>query len=713
MRIRKSRRRFLQILAVWAFVSGLAAFAAPPRPDPANPAPNEPARADIRDGRIVLSYAGRTIFEGIITTEAKTFETRLPSSRAGDKVEQVIYFYSGGRYPLKLAGTISGSEEAFPCESDRRDRRGAGPTIVRHVSGLSRSLLNRAVYDRRSDWVLSVDSGPAITLLPRDAQGGGKAFTLQAEGGEIVLRFRPRFFRNHRGLSRFEPWTYKPWPGSVAGWISWFAFYDKVSEKDMLETAEVFSEILGPFGYEIFQMDDGYQRGTGSPENWLVPNEKFPGGLKALAGALKAKGLRPGLWTAASVHDKSFAEAHPSWFVRDAKGHPALGNWIGYALDASAPSALEAVVKPLYEGLLEQGWEYFKLDGLRHLRYEGYNANRGYFERKKSDPADILRRYVQAVRDVLGRDKFLLACWGLRPELIGLVDACRIGDDGFAYAGLAQYNSFNNIVWRNDPDHIELDADGWRSTLVTTLTGSLLMLTDKPAVYRTAAVEPAKRTVPVLFTRPGQVYDVDPSRSVLLSRVDAEVTGSGPRPFDGGYTPSCFLYSLEIDRPFENWLVLGRTGGENGEIRMVDLGLDPSRAYTVFEFWSKRFLGSFTGSFLPGALDPRFRSQAFILRERKPHPQLIATSRHVTGGGVDLIDLRWDGTALGGKSRGVKGDPYILYLTEPEGYAFKDLAANGADVERSDRDNGLLRLTLQPAGAAEFTWSVRFAKKGD
>jgi len=69
----------------------------------------------------------------------------------------------------------------------------------------------------------------------------------------------------------------------------------------------------------------------------------------------------------------------------------------------------------------------------------------------------------------------------------------RFGDDGFAYAGLAQYNSFNNIVWRNDPDHIELNEDAFRSTLVTTLTGSLLMPTDKPAVYRTAAIEPAKR----------------------------------------------------------------------------------------------------------------------------------------------------------------------------------------------------------------------------
>jgi hypothetical protein len=35
-------------------------------------------------------------------------------------------------------------------------------------------------------------------------------------------------------------------------------------------------------------------------------------------------------------------------------------------------------------------------------------------------------------------------------------------------------NSFNNVVWRNDPDHIELsDREAWRSTMVTSLTGSL------------------------------------------------------------------------------------------------------------------------------------------------------------------------------------------------------------------------------------------------
>lgn len=686
--------------------------AAPVRPPDADPAPNAPARVEASGGRLVLTYAGETIFEGGLENVSATLQTRIRVFRSGDRIEQVVSLIDlEARSPLVLKGVIRGSGEAFPCEADRRDRRGAGPLVVRHVSGLSRSLLNRAVYDRRADWALSVDANPAVTVRPLETGRNGRAFELRARGGEIVLRFRPRFYQKHRGLAFFEPRRYKPWPRSVAGWISWFAFFDKVAEADIVETAEVFSEVLRPFGYEYLQIDDGFQQIQGAPEKWLVPNAKFPSGLKALAGKIEARGLVPGLWTAASVLDRAPVDARPDWFVRDGRGLPVKGNWIGWILDASNPEALDRMVRPLYEGLVEQGWRYFKLDALRHLRYEGYNANRDYFERTKADPVAAFRRYVALVRDTIGRDNFLLACWGIRPELIGLADACRIGDDGFAYAGLSQYNSFNNVVWRNDPDHIELDADGWRSTLVTTLTGSLMMLTDKPAVYRTAAVEPAKRTAPVLFTLPGQIYDVDPSRSSQLGRVDAEVSGAGPRPFDGGYTPACHLYALEIDRPFENWTVLGRTGGEFAELRFADLGLDPAREYYVFEFWSRRLLGSFIGGFAPGALDPKFRSQAFIIRERLGRPQVMATGRHVTGGGVDLEDVRWDGGALAGRSRGVPGDPYVLYLTEPAGWAFEKLETAGAKVGTTGREGGLLKLVLEPASAEPFSWTAHYASR--
>jgi len=675
--------------------------------------PNAPAVVNLTDGRISLAYDGRSIFEGTVAADLQRLQSKTQVYKNGDKVEQIILLFGPGeRLPLKLSGIVRGSEESFPCEADPRDRRGAGPLVVRHVSGLSRSLLNRAVYDRKSDWVLSVDAGPKAAVSPVERTLQGNAFSLTAEGSEIVLRFRPRFYQKHRGLPYFESWTYKPWPESVAGWISWFAFFDRITEQDVVETAKVFADVLRPFGYEYFQIDDGYQRGTGEPEMWLTPNQKFPRGLKYLAEFIKSQGLKPGIWTAASVQDKDFVDHHTPWFVRDSSGKPAWGNWIGYALDASNSEALDTVVRPLYQGLRRQGWDYFKLDALRHLRYEGYNANRDYFEKKKIGLVDTYRRYVQTVREALGRDKFLLGCWGIRPELAGLIDACRIGDDGFAYAGLAQYNSFNNIVWRNDPDHIELNEDAYKSTLVTTLTGSLFMLTDKPAVYRTASVEPAKRTVPILFTLPGQIFDVDPSRSQHLGRADTEVSGSGPRIFDGGYTPACFLYLLEIDRPFENWTVLGRTGGDFSEIKLADLGLDPNREYFVFEFWSKKLLGSFTGSFAPGPLDPKFRSQALSIRERKPHPQLMATNRHVTCGGIDVLDARWDGSALSGRSRGVKGDPYILYVTEPAGFAFEKIDVRGARLERTERGGGLLRLALMPEGDGEIAWTVKFSAAG-
>ena len=151
-----------------------------------------------------------------------------------------------------------------------------------------------------------------------------------------------------------------------------------------------------------------------------------------------------------------FARQHREWFVKDAAGEVARGNWIDHAVDSTASGALDALVRPIYEGLRAMGWEYFKLDALRHLRYEGYNSFRGHFERegrrpgRRAPPLRLRRPRQHRPRPLPAR---LL---GVRPELVGLVDGCRIGTDGFSYAGLAQFNSFNNVVWRNDPDHIEL-----------------------------------------------------------------------------------------------------------------------------------------------------------------------------------------------------------------------------------------------------------------
>jgi len=671
--------------------------------------PNAPAQVKVDGTALEIVYNGRTIFSGRVENAAEPDRIAPKVFRVGEAVHQVVVFNAKTPdKPVVLSGLISGSEESFPCESDRDPR---SPAIVRHSSGLSRSLLNQAVYDRKWDWVLSVDDQPRTQTIvrPQKMTAAGHEFSLDTRGSEIVLRFRPRFYQIHRGLKHFEPWTYKVWDKPVVGWCSWFAFLDKITEPDMLRTTDVLAEVLAPYGYEYVQMDDGYQRDIGLPELWLEPNEKFPQGLDYLASYIKRKGLKPGIWTNTAFAQTEFAVKHKDWFVLDNEGRPAKGNWIRYILDATVPAALEAVVKPIYRGLREDGFEYFKVDALRHLRYEGYNSFSDHFRRKQVDVTAAYRKYVQTIRDVIGREYFMLGCWGVRPELAGIIDGCRLGTDGFSFAGLSQYNSFNNVVWRNDPDHIELsEAEAYRSTVVTSLTGSLMLLTDRPEVYRTPLVEPAKRAAPVLVTLPGQIFDVDPSRSQNLWRVDAEVSGKEPKAFDAGLVPGCHLYLLEVNRPFEDWMVLGRTGGEDAEIRFADLGLDKAGEYFVFEFWSQKLLGAFRGAFRPGEIDPKFNCQVFCIRERQAHPQVLATNRHVTGGGVDLVDVAWESRRLSGTSRVVGGDTYELFVSMPTGYSFDLAEGDGAEVLNAREDGGMLRVSLKSDQSREVAWTVHF-----
>jgi hypothetical protein len=305
-----------------------------------------------------------------------------------------------------------------------------------------------------------------------------------------------------------------------------------------------------------------------------------------------------------------------------------------------------------------------------------------------------------------------MGCWGIRPELVGLIDACRIGDDGFGYGGLAQYNSFNNVVWRNDPDHIQLTPEeAYRSCMVTSLTGSLFMLTDRPETYWTPMVEPPKRCLPVLFTRPGQLYDVEPSRSCQLGTVGAEVSGAGPRPVDADQRPYCDLYLLELNRPFENWVVLGRLSGGKDSILFSDLGLKPDGHYIAFEFWTKKLGGTFTRALPLDAVDSTFRCQAYCLREKKPYPQIVATSRHISCGAFDLRQVEWSKSALSGESELIANDPYILYLTEPAGYALRQFSCPGAGVMTTRREGALRIVHLKSGKGGVVYWRADYTRK--
>jgi hypothetical protein len=673
--------------------------------------PNAPAQVVITDGAVAVRYDGVTIFTGSLSATRGTPKVRQLVDTSGGRVTQVISWVSGaGRYTLR--GTVRATGESFAVEADPRED---GVPIVRHSVGPSHNLLNRAVYARDRDWLLSVDFPAAARLTPT-AGGAVSAYELVAEGYEITLRFRPRFYQRHRALAHYAPWTYRPWTGAVQGWTSWFAFKDQVTEEDIQRTADVMADRLRPYGYEVLQIDDGFQQNPISvPDHWLTTNAKFPGGLSGLQSYIAGKGLTAGLWTNTAFHDSAWAAGHPQYFVRGADGKPSRGNWVGYVMDGSA-ATLRDLVLPVYRELRRQGWRYYKVDALRHTRYEGFNSHAGYFALRKLDREMVFRDFVQQIRATIGRESFLLASWGPRPELIGIIDATRLGDDGFGYGGFAQFNSFNNVVWRNDPDHIELSQpDGRRAATLTSLTGSLLMLTDKPSVYLGPEGFTAQRTSPVLETRPGQVYDVDPSRTDRLWMVSSEMSGAGPRPFEADQRLQQTLYQTDIAKPYGRWTVLARTAGAPVALSVTELGLDTARTYVAFDFWGNRAVGAFKGTLTLGAV-AEHDVQVVCLRERTETPQLLSTNRHFSCGAVDVSDVRWDGTALVGASTGAPGEVVVLAVTEPPGWEAASVESPDARAQLGERSeptgtNGVRwRKVVLAAQGTAVRWTIRFRR---
>lgn len=710
--------------------------------------PNAPAEVELdrAKSRLVVHYGGRVILDakvmartpkGVVSLKSAGIqlvdhagrEAGVPSADlivatiSGDKekVEQRLKLSLWDGKPgtaLVLRGSVSGSEEAFPAEtlSPAQERF----ACVRNSVGLSRSLRNNAIYDRKFDWALSGPAEGATRIAPRAERRDRNEFAIETEGSEIELVFKPRFYQKHKNIRFFEPWNYKVWRGSITGWCSWWAYMSGIREQDVKDLCGVFAEKLKDYGYEYVQIDDGFQSSTGGlPKDWLNTNDKFPSGLMGLADAIRAKGLKPALWVNVHFGDKDYVAAHPDYFLRDAGGKNHEGQWIGYGLDGGNPAAIDAVVRPLYRELHKMGWRYIKIDTLRHLLYDSTYPCRDYFKGKNTEGELSYRRLLDAAREELGRDTYILACWGVLPETAGIVDGCRLGGDGFGPCTMQEYNSWNNVVWRNDPDHVDISPAGEeiiRPVLIS-MAGAQMLLSDKVDVYRSdTKIEGARRSSPVLFTLPGQLYDFDPRKTDNLIAGHRNENGGGAAgPIDADqFGAACPWWLLEVNRPFESWSILahfnwqGDKPIEETQVKFADLGLPTDREYLVYEFWTKQFVGSFRDSFTAPGMGAR-QVRVYAIREKLDRPQVLSTSRHITQGGADLVKVAWDGAtgSLSGASEVVANDGYALTLRVPGRFGLVSAEIDGKPGKVT-REGEILTLATTPARTGRVSWLLRF-----
>jgi hypothetical protein len=132
-------------------------------------------------------------------------------------------------------------------------------------------------------------------------------------------------------------------------------------------------------------------------------------------------------------------------------------------------------------------------------------------------------------------------------------------------------------------------------------------------------------------------------------------------------------------------------------------GLDAKPDYLLFDFWQQKFLGKYHGHYsvdLPGHL-----SQVISLRPAAGHPQVVGTDRHITMGGVELQDEKWDagGRQLSLKVALVRGYPSTVTIYSA-GRSFKTAKATGANAQASiEGEIVKVKLTAPRSGEAEVT----------
>ena len=516
---------------------------------------------------------------------------------------------------------------------------------------------------------------------------------------------REHYYRDTLGVAYYQPIDKTRFPLPPSGWCTWYYYYYDITADEVKRNARWISDNLKDYGARIVQIDDGWQRGPDSTRDWtLLHKGYFPDGMADVAAYIKSVGLVPGIWLAPHGQDNPEVIArHPNVFLMDPDGKSVSQTWEGKWLVDPTTAESEAYIKDLFNTLCDWGYDYFKIDGQPIVARE-YAAKKEYMKNPMDDTNALYRRTLRWMREVMGPDRYLLGCWGIPIEGVGIMDGSRTGGDivlgwgGFrtALRAVMQYYYQHNIAWYVDPDVMVLrspltveQARVWAT--LQGLTGQALMATDRMMDLGEERVEMLRRVYPAVDIRPMDLFPSTRDKRIW----DLKVNHLG-RQYD-----------------VVGFFNFGETSTELTHVKWTDLGLATDRCLHVFDFWNKDYLGAWEAGVVVDMLPMSCR--VLTVLPSNGQIQLISTSRHITQGWVDLKTLNYDDSdkIYTGASRIIRNDPYELHFVFPpeSNFAVKNATAwsdAGNLPVKVDNHQGWATVTIESPRTTEIEWRVSF-----
>ena len=209
--------------------------------------------------------------------------------------------------------------------------------------------------------------------------------------GKMTRTFHD-FYRNH--LIRGE-YRNKKRPILINNWEA--TYFDFNTEK-LIAIAKQASEL----GIEMLVMDDGWfgnrfddNRALG---DWIVNEEKLPGGLKYLVDEVNKLGMKFGIWFEPEMisPDSELYRAHPDWAIA-IPGRVATRSRNQYVLDMSRRDVLDYTYESVAGILRSANIEYVKWDMNRQL------TDLGSAKLPADRMGELYHRYVLGMYELQGR----------------------------------------------------------------------------------------------------------------------------------------------------------------------------------------------------------------------------------------------------------------------------------------------------------------------
>src|SRR5262249_18339043 len=177
------------------------------------------------------------------------------------------------------------------------------------------------------------------------------------------------------------------------------------------------------------------------------------------------------------------------------------------------------------------------------------------------------------------------------------------------------------------------------------------------------------------------------------------------------------IWDLKVNHLGRNYDVVGLFNYDEGKSEQVnlnwkDLGLPENVPMHVYDFWNQEYVGAWENGMTIN-LSPT-SCRVLTLLPATDQVQLISTSRHITQGWVDLLEVNRNEAAnsYAGKSSVIKNDPYELRFAFPRGKNFriKTATARGAGnlpVKITNHQGWATMQFISPR-TTPVNWSVTF-----